>query len=92
MKKRGKIPNAWRIVKYINASKERVTQDDVVDFLSRIGITSDDFKKTNGRYYGEPVRRIVEGSHTTKANCLLRRTHDKAGPGLIDIKMVYKPL
>ena len=58
----------------------------------KIGITSDDFKKKNGRYYGELVRRVVEGTHTTKVNCLLRRTHDKAGPGLIDIKMVYKPL
>ena len=80
MKKTGKRHNAWRIVKYINESKERVTQDNVVDFLSRIGITSDDFKKTNGRYYGELVRRIVEGTHTTKVNCLLCRTHDKAGP------------
>ena len=92
LKKTGKRHNAWRIVKYINESKERVTQDDVVDFLSRIGITSEGFKKANGRYYGELVRRIVVGTHTTKANCLLRCTHDKAGPGLIDIKMVYKPL
>ena len=91
LKKTGKRHNAWRIVKYINESKERVTQDDVVDFLSRIGITSD-FKKTNGRCYGELVRRIIEGTNTTKANCLLRRTHNNAGPGLINIMMVYKAL
>ena len=35
LKKTGKRHNAWRIVKYINELKERVTQDDVVDFFNQ---------------------------------------------------------